>query len=111
VSARRRWGGLVALALDGLEHGSRAIERVHVETARRAFRVLEAIPPTAPVAAVVRVTHDATVAIVHGAIRLGGRALGAAADAAFTADGAGSSISRGAVDAARDRTHSGRSVL
>jgi hypothetical protein len=111
VSARRRWQGLVALAFDGLEHGSRAIERVHVETARRAFRVLEAIPPTAPIATVVRVTHDATVAVVHGAIRLTGRALGAAVGAALTDDHAASSFSRGAVDDARDRTHSGRSVL
>ena len=83
MSGGRRLRGLVALAFDGLEHGSRAIERVHIETARRAFVVLEHVPPTAPVARIVRVTHDATVAAVHGAIRVTGRALGAVAFAAL----------------------------
>lgn len=73
MNAARRWRGVIALAFDGLEHGSRAIERVHVETARRVFVILEALPPTAPVSRLVRVTHDATVAAVHGAIRMTGR--------------------------------------
>ncbi len=81
----RRLRGLAALGFDGLEHGSRAIERVHVETARRVFTILEALAPTRPFAHVVRVAHDTTVALVHGAIRISGRALAAGTDVALAA--------------------------
>ena len=74
--ARRRWRGLVTLAMDGVEHGSRAIERVHLATARRTFAILAAIPATAPVSGIVRVVYDATVKASYGAVRLGGKVIG-----------------------------------
>ena len=85
MTPRRRLRGLAALGFDGLEHGSRAIERVHVETAGRVFAILEAIAPTRPFAHVVRVAHDTTVAVVHGAVRIAGRALAASTDLAIAA--------------------------
>lgn len=66
---RSLWRGVVALVGDAVEHGSRAIERVQLETAERPFTILEHIPPVAPVARVVHFAHDATVKTVHGAIR------------------------------------------
>ena len=44
MRALRRWRGLVALVRDGVEHGSRAVEKVHLETAERTFAILEADP-------------------------------------------------------------------
>lgn len=73
---KQRWRGLVALARDGVEHGTRAIERVHLATARRTFAILEAIPVTAPVSRVVRVVHDASVKATYGAVRIGGKVVG-----------------------------------
>ena len=36
--------GLAALVRDAVEHGSRAVEKVHLEIARRPFTVLEHVP-------------------------------------------------------------------
>jgi hypothetical protein len=76
----RRWRGLVALVRDAVEHGSRAVEKVHLETARRPFAILEQIPAVAEPTRVVRVIHDATVSGVHGVVRAVNRAAGTAID-------------------------------
>ncbi len=78
-----RWRGLVMLVADAVEHGSRAIERVHKETAQRPFGVLERIPPIALPAKAVHAIHDATVGGVHGAIRLVNRAVSVTVGAAL----------------------------
>ena len=78
-----RWRGLKALAQDAVEHGSRAVERVQMETARRPFAVLEAIPPLAPTARGVHMAHDAYVAGVHVAIRTVNGLVGIAVDVAI----------------------------
>jgi hypothetical protein len=75
-----RWRGLVALLRDGVEHGSRAIERIQIETARRPFVILEAIPVVAEPTRVVHVIHDATVSGVHGIVRAVAHGVGATAD-------------------------------
>jgi hypothetical protein len=79
----RRWRGLVALVKDAVEHGSRAVEKVHLETARRPFGILEHIPVVAEPTRVVHVIHDATVSGVHGIVRAVARAVGATADVAL----------------------------
>jgi len=82
VSAER-WRGLAALVGDAVEHGSRAVERVQVDLARRPFALLEAIPPLAAPARVVHAVHDGTLAVTHGAIRLVSRAVVGVLDAAL----------------------------
>ena len=64
-----RWRGAVALLRDAVEHGSRAVERVQIETARRPFAVLEQVPGVAEPARVVHVVHDVGVTAVHEMIR------------------------------------------
>jgi len=64
-----KWRGLVALVRDGVEHGSRAVERIQLETANRPFTVLEHIPPIAVPAKVVHVVFDASVKATHAVIR------------------------------------------
>jgi hypothetical protein len=81
VSRAAQWRGLVALIRDSVENASHAIERVHLETARRPFDALEQIPPVAIPAQGVRAIHDATVASVHGIIRLVTRAASGTVDA------------------------------
>ncbi len=80
-----QWRGLVDLTRDGVVEASRAIERVHLATARRPFGVLAMIPVVAPPAALVRTVHDTTVAAVHAIIRVTARATGAALDVALHA--------------------------
>ncbi len=72
------WRGVVALVGDAVEHGSRAVERVHLETAKRPFVILEHIPVVAPVAHIVHVAHDAMAMASYGAIRAVNAGVGAA---------------------------------
>lgn len=80
-----RWRGLVALLRDGVEHGSRAVEKVHLETANRPFWILEKIPVVSAPTRIVHVVHDVTVKTVHGAVRGVSGAVAAVADAALRA--------------------------
>ncbi len=88
---RKRLRGAAALLGDAVEHGTSAIERVHLATAARPFAVLEAIPPTAIVARGVHVAHDAIASGVYGTIRAVNRlarvAVSAALDAAAPPNG------------------------
>ena len=80
-----RWRGLKALVQDLVENGSRAVERVHKETAARSFTVLELIPPIAEPARQVHAIHDASVSGVYAAIRGVNRLVGATLDVVLTA--------------------------
>jgi hypothetical protein len=77
----QRWRGLKSLLVDAVEHGSRAVERIQMETAKVPFDLLEAVPPIAVPVKVVHAIHDVSVAGVHGSIRLVARVVGHAADA------------------------------
>ncbi|MGH7294909.1 MAG: hypothetical protein ACRELB_08250 [Polyangiaceae bacterium] len=85
MSELGRWRGLVALVRDAVEHGSRAVERIQLETARRPFVVLEHIPGVAEPTRLVHAVHDATVTGVHGVVRAVARGVGATVDVALAA--------------------------
>ncbi len=76
----QRWRGLAALVKDAVVHGASAVERVHLATAQRPFRVLEAIPGVEVPTRIVHVVHDATSATVYASIRTVARVAGAVAD-------------------------------
>jgi hypothetical protein len=76
----QRWRGLKSLIIDAVDHGSRAVERLQVETARLPFEILEQIPPIAAPVKGIHVIHDTTVAGVHGMIRLVNKVTGKALD-------------------------------
>jgi hypothetical protein len=84
VSDVKRWRGLVALVRDGVEHGSRAVERVHLEIAERTFTVLEAIPVVSAPTEVVHVVHHTIVRSVHAVVRGVSRGVTAGADVALS---------------------------
>jgi len=73
----RRVRGLVALVRDAVHHGSRAVEQVQRDSARRTYAVLERIPLIAAPARGVHAIHEAALSTVHGSIRLINRAAGA----------------------------------
>jgi len=79
----RQWRGLVALSQDAVLEASRAVERIHLHTARRTFGVLERIPVVAVPAGVVSRVHDLTVTSVYGIIRLTTSAVGSSLLAGF----------------------------
>jgi hypothetical protein len=83
VTDLKRWRGLRALIGDAVEHGSSAIERVHLQTARRPFAVLEQLPGIAEPAQAIHRVHDAAVASVYASIRGVNRLVGAMADVAL----------------------------
>lgn len=83
--AYAKWLGLQALVQDAVEHGSRAIERVQLESARRPFAILEHVPGVAEAARVVHAAHDVSVITTHAVVRAVNGAAGAAIAAAIEA--------------------------
>lgn len=85
MSKWKRLRGLRTLVGEMVEHGSKAVEEVHIATAARTFVVLEAIAPITKPAKVVHVVHDAYVGSVYGIIRAVTRVVGKTADVALDA--------------------------
>ncbi len=85
MSTLQRWRGLKALVQDSVDSVSRSVERVHKETSKRWFDVIEAVPPVAGPTRVVRSIHDASVTGVHEIIRMTNRVVGAVADGVLDA--------------------------
>jgi hypothetical protein len=81
----KRLRGAATLLSDAVEHGTSAIERVHLATAARPFAILESIPPTALVARGVHIAHDAIASGVYGTIRAVNRLARSAVNVAFDA--------------------------
>jgi hypothetical protein len=77
---RKRLRGLVMLVRDAVEHGSRAVEKVHLETARRPFAILEHVPGIETPTKIVHAVHDLTVASVYETIRVVNRVVGSTVD-------------------------------
>ncbi len=76
----KRWRGLKDLVQAAIDEGSRAVERVQLESAQRPFQLLQAIPSLAGPVQLIAAVHDGVVRGVHSGIRLGNRALGTALD-------------------------------
>lgn len=87
----KRWRGLRALVTDAVEQGASAIERVHLQTARRPFVVLEHIPGVSGPAHILHQAHDTIVSGVYDAIRVTNRIVGQTLDAALEIADAGQS--------------------
>jgi len=68
---------------DAVEHGSRAVERLQKETARRPFEILEQIPAIGVPAKGIHEIHDTAVSHVHQMIRLVNQVVGQTLDAAL----------------------------
>jgi hypothetical protein len=79
----QKWRGLKALVHDAVEHGSRAVERVHLDTSRRPFAILEHVPIVAGPSKVVHAVHDALVSTTYATVRVVNAVIGKAADVAF----------------------------
>jgi hypothetical protein len=83
VNDFERWRGAVALLRDAVEHGSRSVQRIQMETARRPFDIIERIPVLTTPARIVHGAHDASVTAVHETIRAVNLVLGATIDFAL----------------------------
>lgn len=81
----KRLRGLKDLIRDGIEHGSAAVEKVHLETANRPFAVLEHVPPIAIPSKGVHAIHDATAKTVYQIIRIVGHVVTESVDVALDA--------------------------
>jgi hypothetical protein len=70
-NSTKRWRGLNNLIRDAVIHGSSAVEKIHLETARVPFMILEAIP--VPFVAIpakgIHAIHDTSTKLVYSAIR------------------------------------------
>lgn len=79
----KRVRGLLKLVREGVEHGSSAVEKVHLETAARPFGILERIPVVSTPAKIVHEVHDFSVQSVHFSIRAVNYVVGTALETAF----------------------------
>lgn len=96
---RARWRGLSALVSDAIDQGSRAVERIHMATARRPFAIIESIPPLAAPTHLVHSAHDVIVSNTYNQIRFWNATLNKVVQAVL-ADDAPSSANVG--ESARD---------
>jgi hypothetical protein len=69
MSSKEKIHGLGKLLIDAVEHGSRAIERVHKETAARPAELLQQILQLTEPVKLVHGAHMAAVTGVYAAIR------------------------------------------
>jgi hypothetical protein len=69
MTKRERWRGLSAILGDVVEHGTTAVERIHMATARRPFQIIEQIPPIAAPTKIVHEIHDSIVTNTYSNIR------------------------------------------
>jgi hypothetical protein len=81
----RRWRGLKSLVVDAVEHGSRAVEKLQIETARVPFQIAAQIPRLAVPAKGAHAIHDTAVTATHGLIRLVTRVVGDTVDVVLDA--------------------------
>jgi hypothetical protein len=80
---RTRWLGLSALLADAIEHGSKAVERIHMSTARLPFEIIESIPPLAAPTHLIHELHDAIVGNTYNQIRFWNAAINKVVQAAL----------------------------
>jgi len=83
MSNLEKWRGAVALVREAVEHGSRSVQRIQIETARRPFGIIEQIPGVAAPTRIVHGVHDASVTAVHEVIRAVNVMVGATVDFAL----------------------------
>ena len=76
--------GLSKLVAEAVDHGSRAVERVHRESAKRPFEMLKIISPIAGVVRAVESVHDAVVTTSYDGVRTITRAVADAIAGAAT---------------------------
>jgi hypothetical protein len=67
----KRWQGLNNLIRDAVIHGASAVEKIHLETAKVPFTILESLP--VPFVAIpargIHAIHDTSTKLVYSAIR------------------------------------------
>jgi hypothetical protein len=83
VNRLAHWRGAAALFRDAVEHGSRSVQRIQIESARRPFAILECIPGVAEPTRIVHGVHDASVTAVHEILRGVNGIVGKAVDFAL----------------------------
>jgi len=85
MSDLKQLRGLKDLVRDTMQHGTTAVEKVHLETARRPFSVLESIAGLSEPVKGIHEVHDAVVASTYGAVRAVAQAVDKALDVALNA--------------------------
>jgi len=83
MSKYKQWRGVKDLLIDAVEQGASAVERVHLETARRSFSAVKQVSQINEPTQQVQNVHDTVVATAYASVRAVTRAVGNALDVAI----------------------------
>ena len=65
----KRWRGLKSLIVDAVEHGSRAVEKIQIESKKVPFALLSQVDPLKVPVQGIQAIHETAVTGVHTVIR------------------------------------------
>ncbi|MEO7329638.1 MAG: hypothetical protein ABI193_13750 [Minicystis sp.] len=65
----KRWRGLKALIVDAVEHGSRAVEKIQIDSMKLPFALLSQVDPLKAPVKGIQLLHNTAVTTVHMVIR------------------------------------------
>lgn len=85
MKTKEQLRGLKDLALDAVENGSLAMERLHADKAKKTFEALEQIPKLAVPMRGLHEIHDTALSNAYGLVRLVNRVVGETVEAALGA--------------------------
>lgn len=89
AESMRRLRGLRAVVEDAVEHGSSAVERIHLSTADIPFNVLQRVPGLEAPVRQIRAVHDEAVRSSYRVVRLINRAVARSLDVVLEVVGRG----------------------
>jgi hypothetical protein len=85
MSKHKEWRGLKDLLIDAVEQGTSAVERVHLEIARRSFFAVKQVPAIREPTQNVESLYNSVVAATYASVRAVTRTVGSALDVAIDA--------------------------
>lgn len=80
MSSLEKWRGLKDLVVDAVDHGSQAVEAIHLASSRRVFRIVRVVPGADVPARLVEGIYEGSVKRTYGTVRFVAKLVGGTID-------------------------------
>ncbi|HEX7667048.1 MAG TPA: hypothetical protein VF407_21105 [Polyangiaceae bacterium] len=80
MSSLEKWRGVKDLVVDAVDHGSQAIEKIHLASSQRVFGVIRMVPGADVPARLVENIYEGSVKRSYGSVRFVAKLVGGAVD-------------------------------